>query len=143
VIQKRVIYCDWVRGVGGRGEPGRLSWGNQLFGRPDVVRGGLCAEVSPVGGFSSFDGLKVAELGLSYNAVGVRGPEFFGCARGFPEFLSQSGKERGPPGFRFGDGREQGALASIAVVSMERVEENHWSSWLGEGGEGGEGRATF
>jgi len=35
-----------------------------------------------------------------------------------------------------GDGRERGAMASIAVVSVERAQENHWSSWLGEEGEG-------
>jgi len=100
VIQKRVVYHDWVRGVGEGGEPGGLSWGNQLFGRPDVVWGGLCDEVSPVGGFSSLDGLKIAELGLPYNAVGVGGPELFGSARGLRESLSESGQERGPPGFR-------------------------------------------
>jgi len=100
VIQEHVIYHDWVRGVGEGWEPGGLSWGHQLFGRPDVVRGGFCEEVGRVGGFSSFDGLKGAELGLSYNVVGIGGPEFFGSARGFRESLSESGQEQGPPGFR-------------------------------------------
>jgi len=81
VIQKRVIYRDWVRGIRAGGEAGGLSWGDQLFGRPDVVRGGFCEEVSPVGGFSSFDGLEVAELGLSYNAVGVGSRVFWLCER--------------------------------------------------------------
>ena len=71
-----------------------------MFGCPDVVRGGFCEEVSPVGGFSSLEGLEVAELGRSYNAVGGGGPEFFGFARGFCEFLSESGQEWGPPGLR-------------------------------------------
>jgi len=38
-----------------------------------------------------------------------------------------------------GDGREWGTVASIAIVSVERAEENHWSSWLGEGVSGGGG----
>ena len=99
MTQKRVIYRDWVRGVGEGGESGGLSWGNQLFGHPDVVGGGFCEKVSPVGGFSSFDGLKVAEFGLCCHTVGFGGPEPFGSERGFHEFLSESGQERGPAGF--------------------------------------------
>ena len=62
VVQKRLVNCDWIRGVGEGGEPGGFSWGDQLFGRPDVVRGGLCEKISPVGGFCSFDGFEIAEL---------------------------------------------------------------------------------
>ena len=76
-----------------------MSWGDQLFGRPDVIWGSFRKEVSPVGSFGSFDGLKVAEFGLSGNAVGVRGPELFHFPGGFSEFFSESGQERGPPGF--------------------------------------------
>jgi len=80
-----------------------------LFGRPDVVWGGFRKEVSPVGGFGSFDGLEVAEFGLSGNAVGVRGPELFRSPGGFSELLSESGQERGPPGLRpWGQGRVWG-----------------------------------
>jgi len=43
----------------------------------------------------------------------------------------------------FGEGRERGAVASIAVVSAERAEENHWSSWLGEYVSGGGGTSQF
>jgi len=77
VVQKCVVDCDWVSGVGEGREPVGFSWGDQLFGRPDVVWGGFCKEVSPVGGFGSFNGFKVAEFGLSGNAVGVRGLELF------------------------------------------------------------------
>jgi len=45
--------------------------------------------------------------------------------------------------FDFGDVRDRGAVASIAVVRVERAEENHWSSCLGEGGEGGGGMSQF
>ena len=40
----------------------------------------------------------------------------------------------------FGEGRDRGAVFSITAVSVERAEENHWSSWLGEGvsGRGGD-----
>jgi len=100
VIEKRMVDRDWVRGVGQGGEPGGFSWADQLLGRTDVVGGGLRKEVGPVGGFSSFDSLKIAELGLSCNEGGVRGPEFFGSAGGFRELPSESGQEWGPPSFR-------------------------------------------
>ena len=41
--------------------------------------------------------------------------------------------------FNLGNTRERGAVASIAVVSVQRAEENHGASWLREGGEGGGG----
>jgi len=41
--------------------------------------------------------------------------------------------------FDLGDGRERGAVVSIAAVSAERAEENHRSSCLGRGFRGGEG----
>jgi len=37
------------------------------------------------------------------------------------------------------DGRERGAVASILVVSVDRAEEDHWSSWVGEGVSGAGG----
>jgi len=91
VVQKCVVDCDWVRGVGEGGKPGGLSWGDQLFGRPDVVRRGFCEELGPLKGFCSFDGLEVAELRPSCYAVGVGGLGFFGPAGGgFREFLPES-----------------------------------------------------
>ena len=38
-----------------------------------------------------------------------------------------------------GDGRDQGAVVSIVVVSAARAEENQWLSWLGDGVLGGGG----
>jgi len=37
------------------------------------------------------------------------------------------------------EGPEWGVSFSITPVSLERAEENHWSSWLGEGASGGGG----
>jgi len=99
VVQKCIVDSDWARGVGEGREPGGFSRGDQLFGRPDVVRRGLCKEVTPVGSFYSFDSFEVAELGLSCYAVGVGGMEFFGFPGGFRELLPESGQERGPPTF--------------------------------------------
>jgi len=45
--------------------------------------------------------------------------------------------------FDLGDGRDWGAVASIAVVRAERAEENHWSSCLGEGVSGRGGMSQF
>jgi len=42
-----------------------------------------------------------------------------------------------------GEGREQGVLSLIAVVTAERAEENYWSSWVGEGISGGGGSNQF
>jgi len=42
-----------------------------------------------------------------------------------------------------GEGREQGAVASIVAVGAERAVENHVSSWLGEGVLGGGGISQF
>ena len=82
VVQKRLVDCDWVRGVGEGGKPGGLSWCDQLFGRPDVVWRGFCKKVSPIGGLCSFDGLEVAELRLSCYAVEVGGlGSFWPCGR--------------------------------------------------------------
>jgi len=41
-----------------------------------------------------------------------------------------------------GDGRERCVVASIAALSVERAEGNHWSSWFGKRVSGGEGRAN-
>ena len=60
VVQKRIVDSDWAPGVGKGRKPGGFSWGDQLFGRPYVVRRGLCKEISPICGFSSFDGFEVA-----------------------------------------------------------------------------------
>ena len=87
VVEERVVDSDRVGGIRERGEPGGLSWGDQLLGRPDVVRGGFCEEISPVGSFGPLNGFEVAEPGLSCCGVGVGGPEFFSPAGGFCEFL--------------------------------------------------------
>jgi len=42
-----------------------------------------------------------------------------------------------------GEGCDLGAEVSIAAMSVERAEKNHWLSWLGEGGEGGGGMSQF
>jgi len=68
-----------------------------MFGRPYVVRRGLCKEVSPIRGFCSFDGFDLAELQLSWYAVGVGGLGFFGFLGGLREFLPESGKKRTLP----------------------------------------------
>jgi len=77
IVQKGGVDCDWVRSVGEGREPGGFAQGDQLLGRPDVVRRGFCNQSSPVGGFCSLDGFEVAELGLSRSAVGVGGLHFF------------------------------------------------------------------
>jgi len=83
-----------VKGGKSRG----LSWGNQLVGSPDIVGGGLCEKVSPVGGFRPLDALEVTKLGLSRDGVGFGGLKFFGPSGGFCELFLKRGKERGPPG---------------------------------------------
>jgi len=70
-------------------------------------------------------------------ASGVR------CFRGlrvpFVNSLRTEVRRGVPEGLHVGKGREWGAEASNIVVSVERVEANHWSSWLGEGASGGNG----
>ena len=68
-----------------------FSWGDQLFGCPDVVWGGFCKKFSPVGGLSSLNGLEVAEFGLSCCVVGVRGLGLFGPSGGFCELFPEGG----------------------------------------------------
>ena len=143
MIQKRFVDCDWVRGVGEGRKPGGFAWGDQLFGHPDVVRGGFRKELGPVGGFGSHDGFPIAEFRLSHNAVGVRGPEFFALREAFVYSFRGVVRSWVYQALDRGDRRERGAVASIAAMSVERSEENHWSSWLGEGGRGGEGQASF
>ena len=41
VVQECIIDGDWGRGIWEGGKPRGLSWVDQLFGRPDVVRGGF------------------------------------------------------------------------------------------------------
>jgi len=96
VVQKRVVDTDWAPGVGKGREPEGLSWGEQQFGRPYVVRRGLCKEISPICGFCSFDSMEVAELQLSCYALGVGGLVFWTFLGGFRQFLPESGKMRGP-----------------------------------------------
>jgi len=48
-----------------------------------------------------------------------------------------------PQALDLGDGRDRGAVVSIAAVSAARAEENHWSGWLGEGVSGGGGMSQF
>jgi len=74
VVQECVVDCDGVGGIREGGKPGGLPWGDQLFGCPDVVRGGICEEVGPVGSLGSFYGLEIAELRLPCYGIGVRGP---------------------------------------------------------------------
>jgi len=104
MIQEGVVDCNGVGGVREGGKSGGLSWGDQLFGRPDIVCGGFCEEISPVGSFGSFYSLEVAELSLPSRGVGVGGPQFFRPAGGFCELLSESGEQRGPPGLGFREG---------------------------------------
>jgi len=99
MIQQRFVHCYRARGVGKRGKSRGLSRGNQLFGRPDVVRGGPCEKVSPVGGFCLHDALEVTKLGLSRDGVGVGGLKFFGPSSGFRKLFPKGGQERGPPSF--------------------------------------------
>ena len=91
-----------------------------------------------MGGFGSFDGLEVAELGVSCCGVGVGGLELFSPAVGFVNSFQRVVRSGVHQAFDFGEGREQGVLASIVVVSAERADENHWWSWLGEGVSWGE-----
>ena len=104
MIQKRVVDCDRIRGIGNGGESGGFSWGDQLFGLPDVLQGDVRKGISPVGGFSSLDCFKIAELRLSCHIVGVKGPELLGSTGGFCELLSEGGQEWGPPSFRLWGG---------------------------------------
>jgi len=99
VVQECVVDRDRVGGIGEGGESGALSGGDQLFGRPDVVRGGFREEIRPVGTFGSFDGFKVAKLSLPCCGVGVGGPQVFSFAGGFRKLFSEGGEQRGPPGF--------------------------------------------
>jgi len=99
VIQECVVDCYGVGSIREGGKAGGLLWGDQLFGCPDVVRGGFCEEIGPVGSLRSFYGLEIAEFNLSCCGVEVGGPQFFGLASSFCELLPESGEEKGPPGF--------------------------------------------
>ena len=139
MVQKGVVDHDWVPGVREGGEPGGFSWGDQLLGRPDVVRGGLRKEIGPVGAFSSVDGFEIAELGLSCNIVGVGGQEFLALREAFANSLRRVVSCGVHLALDFGDGCARGAVASIVAMRVEEAEENPWSSWLGEGFRGGGG----
>ena len=99
MIQQSFVNCYRAGGVGKGGESRGLSRGNQLFGRPDVVRGGLCEEISPVGGLRLLDAFEVAKLGLFRDGVGVGGLKFFGPSGGFRKFFPKGGQERSSPSF--------------------------------------------
>jgi len=116
VIQECVIDRNRVGGIREGGEPGGLSWGNHLFGCPNVVRGGFCEEVGPIGSLGSFNGFEVAELGLSCCGVGIGGPQFLGFAGSLRELFSESGEERGPPCL----GLWRGARAGCVVLDYRR-----------------------
>jgi len=75
----------------GEGTLGVFLGVTSFFGPRDVVWGGFCKEIAPVGGFCPFDGFKVAELGRSCCGVGVGGPEPLSLAGSFCEFLSEGG----------------------------------------------------
>ena len=96
------------------GKSGALSWGDQLFGRPDIVWRGLCEEITSVGGFRPFNGYEIAKLGLPCYGVGVWDSEFVGSAGAFWEFLPEGGQEWGPPSFRLWGG------ASVACAGFDR-----------------------
>ena len=104
MVQEGIVDRDRVVCVREGGKSGGLSWSDQLLGRPDVVRGRFCEEVSPVRGFCPLNGFEVADLGLPCCGVGVGVPQLLGLAGGFCEFLSESGEERSPPGFGSGGG---------------------------------------
>ena len=75
-----------------------------MLGRPDVVWGGFCKEIGPVGGFRPLDTFKVTKLGLSSDCVGGGGLNFFGFMGGLGELFSKGGQERGPPSLGFWGG---------------------------------------
>jgi len=104
VAQKRTVDCNGVRGIREGGEPRGLSRGDQLFGGPDIVRGGFCKEIGPVAGLGSFYGFEVAELRLPCYGVGVWGSKLLGPTGSFGEFFPEGGEEGGPPSLRLRGG---------------------------------------
>jgi len=141
-VGEGVVDGDFVRGVREGGKSGGLSLGDQLFGRPDIVGGGFCEEISPVQGLSSFDGFEVAELGLPSYRLGVRVWSFMALPVAFVNSLQRVVRSGVHQALDRKERREPGAVASSVVVRMERAEEIHWSSWLGEEVSGGEGLAS-
>jgi len=97
VVEESVVDRDRVGGVREGGESGGLSWGDHLFGCPNVIRGGFCEEVSPIGSLGSLNGLEIAKLGLSCCAVGIGGSQTLGSAGSLCVLLPENGEERGPP----------------------------------------------
>ena len=110
MVQERIVDCDWVCGIGEGGESRGLSWGDQLFGGPDVVRGGLRKEVGPVGGLGSFYGFEVAELGLACYGIGIWGSKLLGPAGGFGEFFPEGSEEGSPPSLGLPGGARTGCV---------------------------------
>ena len=104
VVEECVVDRDRVLSVGEGGESRGLSLGNQVLGRPDVVRAGFRQEVRPISGLGSFDGLEVDKLGQSCRRVGVGGPEFFRSAGSICELLPEGSEEWGPPSIRLWGG---------------------------------------
>jgi len=106
-------------------ESGGLSWGDQLFGSPDVVRGGFGAEISPVGGLSSFSGFEVAELGFSHRAESIEVWCLLAQQVVFMNSFQRVVRRGVHPGMDLGVGREWGAEALINAVRVEMTEEKH------------------
>jgi len=127
--QYRFVNCYRARGVGKGGKSGGLSQGDQLLGRPDVVRGSFCKKVSPVEGFRPLDAFEVTKLDLSRDGVEVGGLTFFALSGGFRELFPKGCQEWGPPRFGpwrvAGDGRpgfyrrrERGEGQGAALVQL-------------------------
>jgi len=89
------------------GETPCLSWGNELFGRPYVVRRGFGEEVSPIDGFSSFYGLEVADLGLPGHEEGIRAPVFFALLLAFVNSCQRVVRRGVHQGLDLGEGRDR------------------------------------
>jgi len=104
------------------------SFLEQLAVWPNVIWGGFCEEIRPVGRLGSFNGFEVAELGLSCRGIGVGDSSFLALPVAFANFFRRVVRSGVHQALDLGEGRERGVSFSITVVSAERAEENHWSS---------------
>jgi len=91
MVQQRFVNCYRARGVGKGGKSTELSRGDQLRGRPDVVRGSLCEEISPVVRFRLRNAFEVPMLGLFRDGVGVGGLKLFGPSGGLCKLFPKGG----------------------------------------------------
>jgi len=73
VVEECVVDRDRVGGIGEGGKPGGLSWSDQLFGRPNVIWGGFCEEICPVGSLGSFNGFSL-RYGAGRGGFSQNGP---------------------------------------------------------------------